>query len=239
MGALHARICTDDATSISSGVTVASDPTCFTGLRSGSACCAASCGSCGGSGCIRRLGGERSCCTGAITRNGRPCGDWQPPCVIVKREPHSSSTFSARNASTHASNSTRNTIQPHDDRGTSTSLGAPSRVCHCIGQSSPLQEVSNCKPVLAFLAPRLFLFTFILSDDSAMLYHWIRHYLKLGVLPAHLVVVVRQYDRPAAGASGPASNRLRIGFESALPRIGFAHPSLTAAYALGTCLHCC
>ena len=40
--------------------------------RWGTHCCAASCGSCGGSGCSSRPGGASKCCTGQMTR---PCND--------------------------------------------------------------------------------------------------------------------------------------------------------------------
>ena len=35
---------------------------------SGSACCAKKCGKCGGSGCSKRPGGKKNCCTGNIKR---------------------------------------------------------------------------------------------------------------------------------------------------------------------------
>ena len=50
---------------------------------------------------------------------------------------------------------------------------------------------ANCRPALQFLAPQLFLFSFILSDDSSMLSHFLRHYQRLGVWPGHTRVAIR------------------------------------------------
>lgn len=60
----------------------------------------------------------------------------------------------------------------------------------------------SCKPapVLSFMAQRLFLFSFILSDDAMMLAHFLRHYIGLGVSPMHvgLAVRVREGSDPAS-----------------------------------------
>jgi hypothetical protein len=57
------------------------DP-CADGILNGNACCAASCGKCGGSGCGGRPGGAQSCCTGAIRDANRSCDRYPPPCVV-------------------------------------------------------------------------------------------------------------------------------------------------------------
>ena len=45
-------------------------------------CCAASCGTCGGSGCSRRPGGRRKCCVRRIPSK-RVCGpDQNAPCSL-------------------------------------------------------------------------------------------------------------------------------------------------------------
>lgn len=48
-------------------------------------CCAASCGTCGGSGCSKRPGGASACCHGHIMRSGDVCGDQgrAAPCKIL------------------------------------------------------------------------------------------------------------------------------------------------------------
>ena len=44
--------------------------TCNYGIAAGAACCKSTCGSCGGTGCENRPGGEENCCTHAITGDG-------------------------------------------------------------------------------------------------------------------------------------------------------------------------
>ena len=58
----------------------------------------------------------------------------------------------------------------------------------------------GCSPVLKFLAARLHLFSFILSDDSIMLSHFLRHYHRLGVSASHTRVAIRarRSGNPAA-----------------------------------------
>lgn len=58
------------------------DPNCDTGISKGNICCAASCGSCGGSGCSSRTGGASSCCTSTIKSDGNSCDFNPPPCVM-------------------------------------------------------------------------------------------------------------------------------------------------------------
>ncbi len=58
------------------------DPTCSTGVSSGSACCAASCGECGGSGCGARPGGGDNCCSSGVWHSGRSCATHGPPCIL-------------------------------------------------------------------------------------------------------------------------------------------------------------
>ena len=57
------------------------------GERIHQACCAASCGSCGGSGCGSRPGGADSCCTQAITMKAPSCDETGGvgPCNIVEK----------------------------------------------------------------------------------------------------------------------------------------------------------
>jgi len=58
------------------------DPGCANGIASGLACCAASCGKCGGTGCGSLPGGADSCCTGQIKQSGRTCQAVGPPCIL-------------------------------------------------------------------------------------------------------------------------------------------------------------
>jgi hypothetical protein len=58
------------------------DPACTTGIPNGDVCCAASCGSCGGTGCGSRPGGARACCTGPIAAAGVSCSGAEPPCIM-------------------------------------------------------------------------------------------------------------------------------------------------------------
>lgn len=62
-----------------------SDPSCSTGIRNaeGTVCCAASCGSCGGTACDQRPGGAAACCTGGVTAVGASCSGNLPPCVLT------------------------------------------------------------------------------------------------------------------------------------------------------------
>ena len=59
------------------------DPTCKRGVFSDSqkACCAASCGTCGGAGCGQRIGGSPQCCPGTFGKSGRSCNTVGPPCM--------------------------------------------------------------------------------------------------------------------------------------------------------------
>lgn len=58
------------------------DPGCSTGIRSGTACCAKSCGRCGGSGCSKLPGGSSACCTGTINAAAKSCTTNKPPCKL-------------------------------------------------------------------------------------------------------------------------------------------------------------
>uniref|UniRef100_A0A7S4N5U2 Uncharacterized protein n=1 Tax=Odontella aurita TaxID=265563 RepID=A0A7S4N5U2_9STRA len=64
---------------------VMADPTCSSGIQSSNdACCAASCGTCGGRGCGGRPGGGSACCSGSILGNDeRTCDRYPPPCRLV------------------------------------------------------------------------------------------------------------------------------------------------------------
>ena len=58
------------------------DPTCKYGILSGKACCAASCGKCGGTGCSQLPGGASNCCTGSIAAANKSCTKHPAPCVM-------------------------------------------------------------------------------------------------------------------------------------------------------------
>jgi hypothetical protein len=59
------------------------DGACSHGIASGIVCCAASCGSCGGSGCQARPGGSSMCCLGRVRDSKVYCEEngFKPPCV--------------------------------------------------------------------------------------------------------------------------------------------------------------
>ena len=65
-----------------SGGTGGPDPDCSTGILNDQACCAASCGTCGGSGCSQLPGGADACCKNAILNSGVSCSTSGPPCVV-------------------------------------------------------------------------------------------------------------------------------------------------------------
>lgn len=44
-------------------------------------CCARSCGTCGGEGCDKRIGGAANCCFETIVQAGKYCRDAPPPCI--------------------------------------------------------------------------------------------------------------------------------------------------------------
>ena len=48
---------------------------CSSGIKDGAACCAASCGTCGGAGCSDRPGGSSACCHTTIESSGNYCDD--------------------------------------------------------------------------------------------------------------------------------------------------------------------
>ena len=58
------------------------DATCATGVASGTTCCHAGCGACGGDGCGARPGGGANCCSGVIRGLGRSCAVTEPPCLM-------------------------------------------------------------------------------------------------------------------------------------------------------------
>jgi hypothetical protein len=60
-----------------------SDPQCSSGIARGNVCCAASCGTCGGTGCSSRPGGTGACCTGAVWQSAPSCTYSGPPCVLT------------------------------------------------------------------------------------------------------------------------------------------------------------
>ena len=61
---------------------LAADPSCETGIIEGDACCAKSCGACGGVKCSREKGGPASCCRGPIEKSQKYCDENNPPCII-------------------------------------------------------------------------------------------------------------------------------------------------------------
>lgn len=63
------------------------DPTCAHGIRSGNACCVATCGRCGGPSCGGLPGGASDCCSGKIESSDRSCATHGPPCVISGKPP--------------------------------------------------------------------------------------------------------------------------------------------------------
>lgn len=81
--------------------TNSSDVLCAEGIKSGSTCCAASCGSCGGSGCGLRPGGGKACCTGTINEAAVSCDESKAPCVItISKKMGSNSSFAVQNRTT-------------------------------------------------------------------------------------------------------------------------------------------
>lgn len=71
----------------------ATDPQCLKGLANhtpasdGDACCAKSCGRCGGVGCSSLPGGAASCCSGKIINAKISCNDADPPCLVHRQGP--------------------------------------------------------------------------------------------------------------------------------------------------------
>ena len=61
------------------------DPNCTRGVvgSAGDTCCAAECGTCGGSDCNKHPGGSKNCCNGAIRKAGIYCDGSAAPCIIV------------------------------------------------------------------------------------------------------------------------------------------------------------
>ena len=84
----------------------------------------------------------------------------------------------------------------------------------------------NCRPALHFLAPRLYLFSFILADDSAMLLHFLRHYHRLGVWPSHTSVAIRARRSASQAATNATLQVLRqAGVPDSNVRMVLAPPS--------------
>jgi hypothetical protein len=64
------------------------DPGCDNGIESGNgACCALSCGVCGGDNCGDNPGARDGCCTGSILASGRSCLEYGPPCIMPTSDP--------------------------------------------------------------------------------------------------------------------------------------------------------
>ena len=62
------------------------DQACPVGLSHGRSCCAAICGTCGGTGCSARMGGASACCEGNILKANKKCSTTQTaPCVMDER----------------------------------------------------------------------------------------------------------------------------------------------------------
>ncbi|CAM9495327.1 unnamed protein product, partial [Ectocarpus fasciculatus] len=62
------------------------DPCVCDGVVGGGACCSATCGTCGGSGCSSRGDDGEECCAGSIIASGVLCSEtgWKSPCVVVE-----------------------------------------------------------------------------------------------------------------------------------------------------------
>ena len=76
----------------------------------------------------------------------------------------------------------------------------PCCVVHGSTKSARHAASPGCQPALQFLAAQLHLFSFILSDDSVMLGHFLSHYHRLGVRPSHTHVAIRMRR---SGGVGP------------------------------------
>jgi len=63
------------------------DPSCSSGIASGTTCCYASCGACGDEGCSDLPGGPSMCCKGTIAAGGYTCDQFNPPCRLVPPSP--------------------------------------------------------------------------------------------------------------------------------------------------------
>lgn len=63
------------------------DPSCSSGIASGTTCCYASCGACGDEGCSELPGGPSMCCKGTIAAGGHNCDQFNPPCRLVPPSP--------------------------------------------------------------------------------------------------------------------------------------------------------
>eukprot|EP01083_Nonionella_stella_P032045 87710_1 len=61
----------------------ATDPYCHDGVSSGEYCCAASCGTCTGSGCAERPGGTKNCCGSSVNDNPS-CDIKRAPCMFTR-----------------------------------------------------------------------------------------------------------------------------------------------------------
>ena len=63
----------------------------------------------------------------------------------------------------------------------------------------------DAPPVLQSIAHNTHAFSFILADDALMLRHWLRHYLRIGILPSHVHIAIRM--RRSASAAALAETR--------------------------------
>lgn len=66
----------------SGGSSTDADPRCLHGTKSGVVCCAATCGTCGGTTCAHEPGGPQKCCAGDIQRNNASCNSNEAPCML-------------------------------------------------------------------------------------------------------------------------------------------------------------
>jgi hypothetical protein len=67
----------------------------------------------------------------------------------------------------------------------------PCCVVHSATKFARHEHQESCPPILDSIAPRLFLSTFVLSDDHVMLIHFLNHYTRLGAWPNHTTVFIR------------------------------------------------
>ncbi|KAG5188545.1 Sorbosone dehydrogenase-domain-containing protein [Tribonema minus] len=75
----------DKQTESGGGGSPTPDPTCKSGIKSGSTCCSSTCGTCSGLGCDTRDGGRTNCCTSGIKESNRICTTVGAPCMIPAR----------------------------------------------------------------------------------------------------------------------------------------------------------
>jgi hypothetical protein len=125
------------------------DPLCRDGIAEHNfmACCASSCGSCGGVGCEQRPGGESSCCTHAIAASERMCNDLSAPCV---RDP----TYQRSPVAQHAVRDERGTVRVLViARSMQETRSAPRMTTVCLPSDSKLGPGARTAELVRLVAP--------------------------------------------------------------------------------------